>query len=154
MSDPTTEPTHPPIEILLVEDDPADVRLVKEFLTEGKPQYHLNVVSTGEEAMAFVYNKGDYAQAPRPDIILLDLNLPLVDGRETLGWIKRDRNLKCIPNIVFSSSKAPHDISKVYDLYANAYIVKPATLDEFTRVMHLIEEFWLKTAQLVTRYEA
>ena len=150
MKDPALQSPHLPVEILLVEDDPADVRLVKEFLTQDKPHHHIHVVSTGEEALAFVHHKGNHARAPRPDLILLDLNLPLVDGRETLACLKVDNKFKSIPVIVFSSSRTPHDVSKVYDLYANAYIVKPRTLEEYRRVMTLIEEFWLKTAQLPT----
>ena len=150
MNDPDGQSMRPSIEILLVEDDPADVRLVKEFLTQENPHHHIHVVTTGAEAMAFVYNKDNHAKAPRPDLILLDLNLPLVDGRETLACLKSDNNLKCIPIIVFSSSRAPHDVSKVYDLHANAYIVKPRTLEEYRRVLTLIEEFWLNTAQLPT----
>ena len=140
-------------DILLVEDSVADVRLVKEFLIQNRPNYRLHNVNTGEEAMAFLYQQGDFQSAPRPDLILMDLNMPTMDGREVLRVIKNDRNLRCVPVLVFSSSKAAPDISKIYDLNANCYIVKPATLDDFMRVMKAVEEFWLKTVALATQYE-
>ncbi len=140
-------------DILLVEDSAADVRLVKEFLIQNRPDYRLHNVNTGEEAMAFLYQQGDYQSVPRPDLILMDLNMPSMDGREVLRVIKNDRNLRCVPVLVFSSSKAAPDISKIYDLNANCYIVKPSTLDDFMRVMRAVEEFWLKTAALATQYE-
>lgn len=136
------------LEILLVEDSPGDVRLTQEVLREGQINNHLNVVHDGVEALAFLYHKGQYAQAPRPDLILLDLNLPKKDGREVLFEIKSDKDLRRIPVVVLTTSQAEDDILNVYDLHGNCYVTKPADLDAFIRIVRSIEEFWLVTASL------
>lgn len=143
-----SDPRHGGIEILLVEDNPGDVRLTKEALIEGKILNHLNVVSDGVEAMAFLHRKGNYAGAPRPDLILLDLNLPKKDGREVLAEIKRDKVFRSIPVVVLTSSSAEQDIVKSYNLHANCYITKPVDLDQFISVVKSIEHFWLAVVKL------
>ena len=137
-----------PIEILLVEDNPGDVRLTVEALKENKVLNNLHVVEDGVEAMAFLRREGKYADAPRPDIILLDLNLPKKDGREVLAEIKTDENLKRIPVVILTMSKAEEDILKAYDLYANCYITKPVDLEQFITVVKSIEDFWLTIVKL------
>lgn len=136
------------IEILLVEDNPGDVRLAVEALKEGKVLNNLNVARDGVEAMAFLRKEGQYAGAPRPDLILLDLNLPKKDGREVLAEIKRDEDLKCIPVVVLTTSAAERDILKSYDLHANCYITKPVDLSQFIHVIQSIENFWLTLVKL------
>ncbi len=136
------------IEILLVEDNPADVRLTKEALKDGKILNRLSVVGNGVEAMAFLHRQGKYKDAPRPDLILLDLNLPKKDGREVLGEIKTDERLKSIPVVVLTVSKVDEDILKTYKLYANCYITKPVDLDQFINVTKSIEDFWLSIVKL------
>lgn len=131
-----------PIEILLVEDNPGDVRLTIEGFKEGKILNHLSVVSDGVEAMAFLRREGRYAEAPRPELILLDLNLPRKDGREVLEEIKNDKNLKRIPVVILTSSEAEQDVAKSYDLHANCYVTKPVELDQFIGVIKNIEQFW------------
>lgn len=137
-----------PIEILLVEDSPGDVRLTIEALKEGKVHNNMHVVKDGVEAMAFLHRKGEFTQAPRPDLILLDLNLPKKDGREVLKEIKEDKNLKRIPVVILTISTAEEDILKTYNLHANCYITKPVDLDHFIRVVKSIEDFWLEIVKL------
>ena len=137
-----------PIEILLVEDNPGDVRLTQESLTDGKVRNSMQVVEDGVEAVAFLRREGKYANASRPDLILLDLNLPKKDGREVLAEIKADSNLKRIPVVVLTTSKAEEDVFKAYDLHANCYITKPVDLDQFTTVVRSVEEFWFTIVKL------
>ena len=136
------------IEILLVEDNPGDVRLTKEALNEGKILNNLNVVADGVEATAFLYQEGKYKDAPRPDLILLDLNLPKKDGREVLAEIKTHGNLRRIPVVILTSSAAEQDIVASYNLQANCYITKPVDLDQFLNVIKSIEHFWLTVVKL------
>jgi chemotaxis family two-component system response regulator Rcp1 len=140
-----------PFEILLVEDNPGDVRLVQEALGAGRAVAHLNCVRDGVEAMAFLQCQGPYAGAARPDLILLDLNLPRKDGREVLRAVKSQPGLWRIPVIVLTTSDAPADIEQSYDLSANCYVVKPPDLDSFTQAIRAIEEFWLTRARLPSR---
>jgi two-component system, chemotaxis family, response regulator Rcp1 len=137
-----------PIEILLVEDNPGDIDLTREALESGKIKNLLHVVVNGEEAMAFLRHKGKYTHAPRPDLVLLDLNLPRMDGREVLNEIKSDDDLKRIPVVVLTSSKAEEDILKVYNLHANCYITKPIDLLQFLKVVHIVEDFWFTIVKL------
>ena len=137
-----------PIEILMVEDNPGDVRLVREALKEHKLRNNLHAVYDGVEAMAFLRQKGQYAGASRPDLILLDLNLPQKDGREVLAEIKSDHDLRRIPVVVLTSSQAEQDILKAYDLHANCYITKPVDLDRFVEIVRAIDEFWLAIVKL------
>ncbi|MBE0517380.1 MAG: response regulator [Methanophagales archaeon] len=137
-----------PIEILLVEDNPGDVRLTQEVFKESKILNRLSVVMDGVEAMAFLQRKDKYLNAPCPDLILLDLNLPKKDGREVLAEIKSNEHLKSIPVVVLTISKAEEDILKAYKLYANCYITKPIDLDQFIEVVKSIEDFWLTIVKL------
>lgn len=137
-----------PLEILLVEDNPADVRLTQEALKEQKIMNHLHVVSDGVEAMAFLRREPPHEGAPRPDLILLDLNLPRMDGREVLKEIKGDPDLKIIPVVVLTISKSDEDIIRSYDLHANCYISKPVDLSQFLKVAQSIQEFWLTIVRL------
>ena len=137
-----------PIEILLVEDSPADVRLTQEALKEEKLHNNLSVVSDGVEAMEFLRCEGKYSKAVRPDLILLDLNLPRKDGREVLKEIKSDDRLKSIPVVVLTVSKAEEDVLKTYDLHANCYITKPLDLNQFSKVVKSIKDFWLTIVKL------
>lgn len=136
------------IEILLVEDNPGDVRLTQEVFKEGKIRNKLNVAWNGEEALAYLHREGRFAQAPRPDIILLDLNLPRKGGREVLAEIKADAKLKCIPVVILTTSQAERDITESYNQHANCYIVKPVELDQFINVVRTIEGFWLQIVKL------
>ena len=136
------------VEILLVEDNPGDVRLTQEVLRDGKVRNNMSVVMDGVDAISFLQQTGEYAGAPRPDIILLDLNLPKKDGREVLAEIKADPNLKHIPVVVLTTSSAEQDIFRSYDLYANCYITKPVDLDQFIKVMKSIEDLWLTIVKL------
>ena len=140
-----------PIEILLIEDNPGDVRLTKEVLMEGKVRNNLQVVGDGVEAMAFLRRENNYAEAPRPDLILLDLNLPKKDGREVLQEIKADHQLRRIPVVVLTTSAADEDILRSYDLSANCYITKPVDLYQFITVIRSIEAFWLTIVSLPKR---
>ncbi len=140
-----------PIEILLVEDNPGEVRLMQEVFKECKTPNNLNVVEDGVEAMEYLRKEGKYADSQRPDIILLDLNLPRKDGREVLAEIKADDNLKRIPVVVLTVSEADEDVLKTYESYGNCYITKPAELDKFIEVVRTIEQFWLKTVKLPPR---
>jgi chemotaxis family two-component system response regulator Rcp1 len=136
------------IDILLVEDNPADVRLTREAMKEGKVLNRMEVVKDGEEAMEFLHRRGEYAEAPRPDIVLLDLNLPRKDGREVLAEIKEDPDLRRIPVVILTSSREDRDILKSYDLHANCYITKPVDLEQFIEVVRSIEDFWLSVVKL------
>jgi CheY-like chemotaxis protein len=136
------------IEVLLVEDSPGDVRLTQEAFREANGAIHLHVACDGVEAMAFLMREGDYLHVPRPDFILLDLNLPKMDGREVLAQIKNDESLKVIPTIIMTSSEAEADIVKCYQLQANSYLSKPVQLDEFETLVKSINDFWLVKAKL------
>ena len=137
------------INILLVEDNPGDIELIRVGLLEtNKAKNQLHVVVNGEQALDFLFKRGEYTDVATPNIILLDLNLPKVDGREVLNIIKKDPNLHKIPVIILSSSEAPIDIQQSYNLHANCFITKPVQLDEFLKVIKLIENFWLDTARL------
>ncbi len=135
-------------DILLVEDNPGDVRLAKEALKESKLLNKLCQVGDGIEAMAFLRQEGKYSNVPRPDLILLDLNLPRKDGREVLAEIKADETLKRIPVVILTVSRAEDDILKSYNLHANCYISKPFDLDQFNRVVKSIENFWFSIVKL------
>ncbi len=135
-------------EVLLVEDSPGDVRLTREALKEGKVRNNLSVVSDGVEAMAFLRREGKYADAPRPDIVLLDLNMPRKDGREVLAEMKSDEHLKRIPVVVLTTSEAEQDILRTYDLHANCYLTKPVNLEQFISIVKSVEDFWLTIVQL------
>jgi CheY-like chemotaxis protein len=137
-----------PIEILLVEDNPGDARLTREALKDGRIHHHLHVVVDGVEALAFLRGTGSHAGAPRPDLILLDLNIPKMDGRQVLAEIKVDPDLVRIPVVVLTTSKAEEDIARSYDLHANCYINKPVDLDQFMTVVKAIEDFWLTIVRL------
>lgn len=137
-----------PIEILLVEDNPGDVRLTMEALKEAKVRNKLYVVTDGVAALAFLRGEGEYTDAPHPDLILLDLNLPKKDGHEVLAEIKQDSALKRIPVVVLTVSRTEEDILRSYDLHANCYITKPVDLDQFLKVVESIEDFWLTIVRL------
>lgn len=137
-----------PVEILLVEDSPSDADLTEEVFSDGKVLNNLHWVEDGVEALAFLRRQGKYADAPRPDLILLDLNLPKKDGRQVLAEIKADPSLKLIPVIVLTTSAAERDIFKTYELNANCYVTKPIDLEQFISVVKLIEEFWLALVKL------
>jgi chemotaxis family two-component system response regulator Rcp1 len=136
------------IEILLIEDNAGDARLAKEALRDAKVKNNLSWVGDGVEAIAYLRKEGNYQQVPRPDLILLDLNLPRKDGREVLSEIKSDRNLKRIPVVILTTSQAEEDIFKAYHLNANCYITKPVDLDQFIKVVRTIEDFWLTIVKL------
>jgi two-component system, chemotaxis family, response regulator Rcp1 len=142
------------IDILLVEDSAADVRLTQEVLTESKVRNNLMIAINGEEAMACLRKQGKYKEAPRPDLILLDLNLPVKDGREVLAEIKQDSDLRTIPVVILTTSKAEEDILKTYNLHANCYITKPVDLDQFVTVVRYIEDFWLAIVKLPANRKA
>ncbi|MBI4662824.1 MAG: response regulator [Verrucomicrobia bacterium] len=142
------QPNGRPIEILLVEDSAGDVRLTQESLRESKVRNNLNVVPDGIEAMAYLRGQNGYADALRPDLILLDLNLPKKDGREVLLEIKADPDLKRIPVVILTTSRAEEDILRTYNLHANCYITKPVNLDQFIKVVRAIEDFWLTIVKL------
>ncbi len=137
-----------PIEIMLVEDNPGDVRLTMELLRESKIHNRISVVNDGIEAMAFLRKEAEFRGAPRPDLILLDLNMPRKDGREVLAEIKQDPDLKRIPVVVLTTSSAEQDIVRSYNHHANAYITKPVDLDQFAKVVRSIEEFWFTIVKL------
>lgn len=140
--------TGKPIEILLVEDNPADVRLTQEALKEGKVRNNLFVARDGVEAIEFLRREGPHANATKPDLILLDLNLPRKDGREVLAEIKNDDSLRSIPVVVLTTSSAEADILKSYNLHANCYITKPVDLEQFVQVIKSIDDFWLTVVRL------
>jgi len=137
-----------PIEVLLVEDNPGDVRLTKEAFLEANKTINLHVASDGVEAMAFLRRTGAHGRAPRPDLILLDLNLPRMDGREVLAHIKQDVSLKLIPTVILTTSNAEADIVKSYQLQANCYLTKPVQLEAFEALVKSINDFWLTKVKL------
>jgi len=139
---------HKPVEILLVEDNPADARLVVEVFKDFKIKNNIHIVEDGITAMEFLYKKENYENAQRPDIILLDLNLPRKDGREVLKEIKEDQGLRCIPVVILTTSSASEDITKTYSNHANCYITKPVDFDQFLKVVQSIESFWLTVVEL------
>ncbi len=146
-------PNIEPIKILLVEDNPGDARLAEETFKESKIKNNLYHVEDGVEAMEFLNRRGRYAEAPLPDLILLDLNLPRKDGREVLAEIKEDPKLRVIPVVVMTTSEAERDLIKTYDLHANAYVVKPIDLDRFIEVVQAIENFWFTIVKLPPKVE-
>jgi two-component system, chemotaxis family, response regulator Rcp1 len=135
-----------PVDLLLIEDNPGDVRLTKEALREGPVRINLSVASDGVEAMDFLHRRGKYHNAPRPELILLDLNLPRKSGREVLSEIKADPVLRRIPVVVMTTSTADQDVARAYSLNANCYVAKPIQLDEFLAAIHSIEDFWFGRA--------
>ena len=137
-----------PVEILLVEDNPGDVRLTQEAFKEGKVSNNLNVVGDGVEALKFLRREDGYGTAPRPDIVLLDLNLPKMGGREVLEKVKADPELKRIPVVILTTSKAEEDVFKTYSSHANCYITKPVDFERFIEVVKMIEGFWLTVVRL------
>ena len=140
-----------PVDVLLVEDSPGDVRLTREAFREANPAVRMHVASDGIEAMAFLRQEGANADAPRPDFILLDLNLPKMDGREVLALIKDDDSLRTIPTIILTTSEADADILHSYELNANAYLRKPVTLEAFEALVRSINDFWLTKVMLPQR---
>jgi CheY-like chemotaxis protein len=141
----------PPVEILLVEDDPGDVLMTQEALSDAKLVNNLHVVDNGEEALTFLRREGPYAEAPRPGLILLDLNLPRVDGRQVLAEIKADESLRRIPVVVLTTSEAEEDILRSYDLHANAYVTKPVDFESFVRVVRQVDDFYISVVRLPPR---
>ena len=137
-----------PVEILMVEDNPGDVRLTREALKEARIRNRLHAVSDGVEALAFLRRQGKYADAPRPRLVLLDLNLPRKSGRETLAEMKADPGLRRIPVVILTTSTDEQDILQSYDLHANCFITKPVDFDQFVKVVHSIEHFWLSIVTL------
>ena len=137
-----------PIEILLVEDNPGDARLTREALRDAKVRNNLHVAADGVEALAFLRREAKHAAVPKPDLILLDLNLPKKDGREVLDEIKRDDRLRHIPVVILTTSQAERDIAESYRLRANAYVTKPVDLEQFLKVVQSIEHFWLEIVKL------
>ncbi len=144
----TTPDNVRPIEILLVEDSPSDTELTVEALKAGKVCNHLNLAEDGVQALEFLRRQGQYAQAPRPDLILLDLNLPRKDGREVRAELKADPALRTIPVVVLTTSRADQDVLRAYSLHANCYITKPVDFGQFLRVVENIEDFWLSVVKL------
>jgi two-component system, chemotaxis family, response regulator Rcp1 len=142
------------MEVLLVEDSPGDVRLTREAFDHAEISVRLHVAVDGVEAMAFLKREGDHAEAARPDLILLDLNLPKMDGREVLANIKQDLSLRTIPTVILTTSEAEADINKSYDLHANAYVSKPGQLDAFESLVRSIGDFWLTKAKLPQRRQS
>lgn len=143
-----SQTTGRPIEILLVEDNPGDVRLTREAFQDAKIRNNIHVAVNGIEAMDYLHRAGAYADAARPDVILLDLNLPLKDGREVLAEIKQDPSLQRIPVVILSTSQAEQDILKSYALHANCYITKPVDLEQFITIVKSIEDFWFTVVKL------
>jgi chemotaxis family two-component system response regulator Rcp1 len=142
-----TQSLHP-IEVLLVEDNPADVRLTRLALQGGAIEKHLNLATDGEAALAFLRRQGPYADSPRPDLILLDLNLPGKSGHEVLAEIKKDQSLRTIPTVVLTTSDRELDVKLSYELAANCYVTKPIGLKPFLQAVRKIEDFWIRTATL------
>jgi two-component system response regulator len=141
-------PTREPVEILLVEDNPVDVLVTEEALQGQEENFRLTVVQDGKDALDYLYRRGEYGNAPRPNLILLDLNIPKKDGREILEEIKGEPSLWDIPVIVLTTSESEADIAKSYHLHANCFVTKPAHFDEYLRVVRSIVSFWLVTAKL------
>jgi CheY-like chemotaxis protein len=150
MADPEPSDAHP-IDVLLVEDDEGDVLMTREALAEGKILNRLHVVGDGVEALAFLRRQGKHANAIRPDLVLLDLNLPRVDGRQVLGEIKADEDLRRIPVVVLTTSEAEEDVVRSYDLHANAYVSKPVDFDRFVTVIRQIDDFFISVVRLPPR---
>ena len=142
------------IEVLLVEDSPGDIRLTREAFRDANSEIHINVATDGVEAMAYLRRQGDHVDAPRPAIILLDLNLPRMDGREVLAQIKADPSLKTIPTIILTTSEANVDIIRSYELQANSYLAKPVQLEKFESLVRSLNDFWLVKAKLPQRRSA
>ena len=138
----------PAIEVLLAEDNPGDVRLTRDALRQGNVRMNLSVVGDGAEAMAFLRREGSYATAARPSLVLLDLNMPRMDGREVLVAMKKDPNLACIPVVVFTSSEADEDVVQSYKLHASGFVSKPTFVEQYTKAVRSIEDFWLRVAKL------
>jgi len=136
------------IEVLMVEDNPGDVRLTREALKGGKVLHHMHVVEDGVAALDFLYRRPPYQEVPRPDLILLDLNLPRKDGREVLAAIKADPDLKTIPVVILTTSQAEEDVVRAYRLSANCYVTKPVDFDQFTHIVKAIEQFWFTVVTL------
>jgi two-component system response regulator len=141
------------IDILLVEDNPGDIGLTREAFRNCDKHIKLHVAEDGEKAMAFLYKQGKYKECPRPDLILLDLNLPKKDGREVLAEIKQDQRLKRIPVVVLTTSEADEDIIRTYDLHANCYLTKPVDLDKFLDLAQSLRNFWFGFVQLLSEKE-
>jgi len=137
-----------PVEVLLVEDSPGDARLTQEAFHAVNSAVHLHVANDGVEAMAYLRHEGVYAEAPRPDLTLLDLNMPRMDGREALAQIKQDKKLMTIPILILTTSESESDIAKSYQLHANSYLCKPVQLSEFEGLVKSINDFWLTKARL------
>jgi CheY-like chemotaxis protein len=144
----TENPSTKPVEILLVEDDPGDILMTKEALEESKLLHTLTVLDNGEEAIRYLQNEPPYDQSPRPDLVLLDLNLPRLDGREVLSIVKANPSLRQIPFVVLTTSDAEDDVSRSYDLHANAYVTKPVDFEAFTRVVRQIDDFFFTIVRL------
>jgi CheY-like chemotaxis protein len=136
------------VEVLLVEDNPGDIRLIQEAFKEGEVYSHLNITRDGEQAMAYLRQEGTYSRSPRPAFILLDLNLPRKDGREVLEEIKSDKDLRQIPVVILSTSTNAEDVRRAYDLHANCYVPKPLDVDQLVHLGRSLEEFWLSTVLL------
>ena len=139
------------IDLLLVEDDPGDAMMTREALKEAKVVHQLHVVDNGEAAIAFLRQEGEYADAPRPDLIFLDLNLPRVDGREVLAFVKGDDSLRRIPLVILTTSDSEDDIARSYDLHANAYVTKPVDFESFLNAVRQVDDFFLTVAKLPPR---
>jgi CheY-like chemotaxis protein len=140
-----------PVDVLLVEDDPGDVLMTREALTESKVANELSVVTNGEEALKFLRREAPFEDAPKPGLILLDLNLPRIDGKEVLATIKADPDLRRIPVVVLTTSRAEEDIVRSYDLHANAYVTKPVDFEKFVEVVRQVDEFYLSVVKLPNR---
>jgi len=149
-----TETEPQPIVVLLVEDDPADEMMTREAFEENRVSNDLRVVRDGEEALDFLYRRGQHVDAPRPDLILLDLNLPKYDGREILSRIKNDEDLRAIPTVILTTSKAEEDIVRSYQLHANAYVTKPVDFVQFIDVVRQIDSFFVSIVKLPSRLPA
>lgn len=143
--------TAEPIEILLVEDNPADALLTTKHLKRAKIANRVHIAEDGEEALAFLRREGKYAAAVRPDLILLDLNLPKLDGREVLAAIKQDKSLRLIPVVVLTTSESEEDVARAYGFHANCYVVKPVDLEEFSKLVGAIDNFWFTVVRLPSR---
>jgi CheY-like chemotaxis protein len=144
----TPKPAGQPIEVLLVEDDPGDVLLIQEAFADNKLLNNLNIVNDGEQALAYLRREGEYAAAPRPDLVLLDLNLPRKDGREVLQEVKTDESLRTIPVVVLTTSEAEEDVLRSYQLHANAYVPKPVDFDRFVSIVRQIDDFFVSVVRL------
>jgi CheY-like chemotaxis protein len=144
----TPKPAGQPIEVLLVEDDPGDVLLIREAFDFNKVHNNLNVVNDGEQALAYLRREGEYSESLRPDLVLLDLNLPRKDGREVLAEVKADESLRAIPIVVLTTSEAEEDVLKSYQLHANAYVTKPVDFERFVSIVRQIDDFFVSVVRL------